>query len=178
MIEKHEHEQYFWTPETVNRLADFLSEYEHPCCICAPTVGAELARRGKTVTNLDRDTRFAECAGFRAYDLYRPEYLAQRFDILLCDPPFFGMSLAQLFHGLRILAHYDFSQPLLVAYLARRAANIEGTFTAFGLRATGVSPAYVTVQNVERNQIELFSNLSEPELARLVGCMENADPKT
>jgi len=171
MIEKHEHEQYFWTPETVNGLADFLAEFEHPCCICAPMVGAELARRGKRVTNLDRDTRFSEHAGFRPYDLYRPEYLPERFDIILCDPPFFVMSLSQVFQGLRVLAQYDFTQPLLIAYVARRSESIIGTFTPFGLRATGVSPAYVSVQNIERNRIELFGNLSDPQQARLAACM-------
>jgi len=177
MIEKHEHEQYFWTPDTVNRLADFLSEFEHPCCICAPTVGAELARRGKKVTNLDRDERFADSVGFRTYDLYRPEHLKERFDIILCDPPFFVMSLGQLFHGLRVLAQYDFSQPMLVAYLARRAESLVGTFTPFGLRSTGISPAYISVQNIERNRIELFGNLSEAQQAQLIDCMGNKTEK-
>lgn len=172
MIEKHEHEQYFWTPETVNGLADFLAEFEHPCCLCAPTVGAELARRGKLVTNLDRDTRFAEYAGFRPYDLYRPEYTKEKFDIILCDPPFFGMSLAQLFHGLRVLAQYDFAQPLFIAYLSRRAASIEGTFTPFGLRATGIRPVYITVQDSERNQIEFFTNLPADRYEGVLGAVQ------
>lgn len=171
MIEKHEHEQYFWTPATVNGLADFLEEFENPCCLCAPTVGAELARRGKRVTNLDRDERFADSAGFRQYDLYRPEYLKEKFDIILCDPPFFGTSLAQLFHSLRVLAQYDFSQPLFVAYLERRAASIEGTFTRFGLRATGIRPAYITVQDTDRNLIAFFSNLPEERYAGLQGAL-------
>ena len=51
---------------------------------------------------------------------------------------------------------------LLISYLVRRAPNILGTFARFGLTPTGYRPGYQTVQEVERNAIEFFSNVPMP----------------
>ena len=112
---------------------------------------------------LDIDERFASTPGFRHYDLFRPEWLGEEFGIILCDPPFFNVSLSQLFAALRLLGRNRYEQPLLISYLRRRATSIEGTFARFGLRATGYCPRYQTVQALSRNEIEFFGNLS-PEL--------------
>jgi len=86
--------------------------------------------------------------------------------VILCDPPFFNVSLSRLFTALRTLARNDFSQPLLVSYLVRRARNVIGTFAPFGLAPTGLHPEYVTVVNCDRNDIEFFSNLPEEKVPR------------
>ena len=168
MFERHQHEQYFFDQATVNHLAHFAQTFTHPCCLCAPMVGRELVRRGTKVTILDRDERFADLPGFQKYDLYRPVWLGQPFDLILCDPPFFNVSLAQLFQAIRLLSRYDTSQPLLICYLKRREASLLGTFAAFGLQPTGYCPGYLTVQAVERNEIEFFSNLPPEKLRALV----------
>lgn len=162
MYERHENEQYFFDDETVNRLADFVIEngFVLPCCLCCPLLGRELANRGVETRILDSDERFADVAGFRAYDLYRPLWTGEKYGIIICDPPFFKVSLSQLFHAIRVLAQHDFAQPLVVFYLSRRAQNVTGTFARFDLRATGWQPRYQTVQRVERNQIEAFGNVS------------------
>jgi hypothetical protein len=85
----------------------------------------------------------------------------------VCDPPFFKISLSQLSHTVRILSHYDFTHPLLLCYLARRAVNVIGTFHPFGLVQTGYHPGYQTVQSVKRNDSCIFGNLSEEEHERL-----------
>jgi hypothetical protein len=167
MEERHANEQYFFTPATTARLADFVSDFANPCCICAPSVGVELARRGVRVRILDIDERFATTPGFRHYDLYRPEWLGEEFGIIICDPPFFNVSLSQLFTALRLLGRNRYEQPLLISYLRRRAASIEGTFNRFGLQATGYCPRYQSVQALERNEIEFFGNLSAAQHAKL-----------
>ena len=170
MYEKHENEQYFFDRPTLKRLADFVegAGYQNPCCICAPLLGQELERRGLEVAILDIDERFSGLKGFQRYDIYQPGWLDQAFDLIVCDPPFFSVSLAQLFMALRLLSHHNYSQPLLVSYLARRANNIMGTFTRFGLTATGYRPGYQTVQKVERNEIEFFGNLGPALHAQLL----------
>ena len=120
MDERHENEQYFFDAPTLARLADFLSGWNDACCLCAPLLGQHLAHRGVAVTILDIDERFADTPGFRRFDIYRPERLAQRFSLILCDPPFRKISLSQLFAAVRVLSHYDFAQPLLISYLRRR----------------------------------------------------------
>ena len=162
MYELHEHEQYFFDPPTLDTLAEVVAGVANPCRLCAPLLGQELERRGVDVRVLDIDTRFAGLRGFRRYDLYRPEWLGEPFGLIVCDPPFFRVSLAQLFTAIRLLSRHDYQQPLLISYLVRRAPNLLGTFARFGLAPTGYRPSYQTVQAVERNAIEFFSNIPLP----------------
>jgi hypothetical protein len=46
-----------------------------------------------------------------------------------------------------------------------------GTFSRFGLQATGWHPSYRTVQNLARNDIEFWSNLPLENLCQCVGQM-------
>ena len=159
MLEKHELEQYFWDAPTVSHLADFAGGYGRVCCLCAPLLGQELAARRHWVRILDTDERFGGLPGFRKYDIYRPEWLGETYDLIVCDPPFFNVSLSQLFGAIRLLSRNDFAQPLLVCYLQRRASSVVGAFAPFGLEPTGYLPAYQTVQQSERNVIEFYGNL-------------------
>jgi len=167
MYELHKNEQYFFDAPTLDHLASFAASYASVCCLGAPLLGQALEDRGLPVRVLDIDTRFSHLKGFQAYDMYRPVWLEDRFDLIFCDPPFFKVSLSQLFHVVRMLSHYDFLQPVLLCYLARRATNIVGTFHPFGLVKTDYHPGYQTVQSVERNDICLFGNLSAEEHERL-----------
>lgn len=171
MYEKHELEQYFYDSTTISRLADFVEGYSNPCCLCAPMIGRELTQRGVSVRVLDIDVRFADLPGFRSYDLYRPEWLGEEFGLIVCDPPFFNVSLSQLFAAIRLLSRHDYRQPLLLSYLSRRGSNLMGTFARFGLESTGCGPGYQTVQEAARNDITFFGNLGEAahgQLCRLV----------
>ena len=163
MDERHEREQYFFDEATLEHLAGFLSRWEAPCCLCAPLLGKRLAERGVAVTILDVDERFRDVAGFRRFDLHRPEWTGREFDIIFCDPPFYTVSLSRLFAAIRTLSRNDFRQRLLVSYLTRRASAVVGSFARFGLEPTGCHLGYQTVQSVSRNDIELFGNLSEAE---------------
>jgi hypothetical protein len=161
MYERHENEQYFWDATTVARLADITQQFESPCCLCAPLLGHELAHRGIKTRILDVDERFAEVAGFQHYDLFRPAWLGEEFGLIVCDPPFWKVSLSQLFTAIRLLSRHNYAQPLLICYPTRRAANIMGTFTRFNLQPTGFHPTYVTVRDSAKNDIQFFSNLPQ-----------------
>lgn len=163
MYEIHANEQYFFADETVKALSDLLTRYENPCALCAPSVGRVVAAQKHPVTVLDIDERFEEVAGFHHYNLARPEHLDGRFDLILCDPPFFNISLSQLFTALRLLSHFDLSQRLMVSYLTRRADAVESVFAPFNLRRTAHHPAYQTVRKCERNDIVFFTNFDLPE---------------
>lgn len=158
-IEEHHHrEQYFFDEKTLQELADVVQMFANPCCLCAPMVGRELHRRKRTVRVLDVDRRFADLPGFVESDLYRPTHLAEVFDLILCDPPFFNVSLSQLFKAVRILCHFDLSQKVLISYPVRRERAILGTFRPFALRPTGYCPGYVTLQKCEKNEIQFYGN--------------------
>lgn len=156
--EHHGREQYFFDDETAGELADLAGSFERPCCLCAPTVGAELHRRGRIVRVLDIDRRFANLYGFMEWNVYRPRRLDEEFGVILCDPPFFNVSLSQLFSALRVLSHFDLARPVAVSYLKRRERAVLGTFALFGLRPTGYRPRYRTVEACDRNEIEFYAN--------------------
>ncbi len=160
MLEHHQREQYFWTEETVSHLASLAAQFEIPCCLCAPLLGQELERRGASCSTLDVDERFAHLKGFYRFDVYRPTWLNAEFGAIWCDPPFWIVSLSQLFAAIRLLAHHEYEKPLAICYPTRRGANLMATFHRFGLRATGYFPAYKTVntEDGERNRIEFFAN--------------------
>ena len=158
MEERHEREQYFFDRPTLDALADLMSRYERPCCLCAPMLGREMHRRGRPVRVLDVDLRFADLTGFVEWDLYRPRHLDEEFDLLLCDPPFFNVSLSQLFSAIRLLCHFDLSRKVVISYPVRRQNAILGTFAPFNLRPTGYHPGYQTVQKCEKNDIEFYAN--------------------
>ena len=159
MYELHENEQYFFDRPTLTHMAGFISAYPNPCCICCPLLGRELTTLGVPVRILDIDERFSDLPGFRRYDLHRPEWLGEEFGIIVCDPPFYNLSLSRLFAGLRLLSRNLYTQPLLVSYLVRRSSGILGTFSRFNLEPTNYRPTYQTVQKVPRNEIEFYGNL-------------------
>ncbi|MCB9888925.1 MAG: hypothetical protein H6836_05060 [Planctomycetes bacterium] len=168
MDERHDLEQYFFDDPTVAALADFAARFAAPCCVCAPLLGQALVERGAAATILDVDERFGHLPGFLRFDLYRPHWIDRTFDLIVCDPPFFKVKLSQLFDALRLLAHNDFRQPLMVCFLQRRRAAVLATFHRFGLQPTGFEPQYRTVQHGPKNAIEVFTNLPAEHLTTLV----------
>lgn len=167
MYELHGKEQYFFDKATIEHLCDFLSCFKNPCCLCAPLLGKAMAENGHKITILDIDERFSQIKGFRHFDIYRPKSLDDYFDIILCDPPFFNVSLSQLFSAVRILGKNDFCQPLLISYLKRRENKILGTFAKYSLKPTGYHPSYQTIKKCEKNDIEFYSNLPEELVGKL-----------
>lgn len=172
MVENHEREQYFFDEATVKHLANFASGFSRPCCLCAPMVGQELEAVGVDVRILDIDERFASLRGFRRYDISRPEWMGEQYGLIICDPPFFSVSLTQLLKALHTLSQYNVQQPLLISYLTRRADALRRVFQPFALCATGFQPGYRAVQATERNEIEFYGNLGVEAHARLAGVAE------
>lgn len=156
--ENHQNEQYFFDQTTINAICDWLEGFSNPCILCAPMVSSELHRRGQVICTLDIDLRFESLTGFKLWDIFRPAYLDEQFDIIVCDPPFFNVSLSQLYDALHILSHYDLTQKMFVSYLSRRADAFENVFHHFGMIRTGIFPKYQTVKNCDRNEIEFFAN--------------------
>lgn len=164
MLEDHSREQYFWDDATLEYLAAIAAQFENPACLCAPLLGSELERRNISCTTLDVDTRFQNLTGFATFDIYRPKWQSSEFGAIFCDPPFWIVSLSQLFGAIRLISRHDFEKPLAICYPARRGANLIATFSRFNLKSTGFFPTYRTVQTEqERSKIEFFANFEWPE---------------
>lgn len=159
MHEKQEIEQYFFDGPTLDHLAAFAARFSHPCCLCTPTLGQELERRGVAATTLDIDDRFSYLPGFRHYNISAPVPLDRGFSIIICDPPFLSVPLSQLLESVRVLSRGNYSQPLLINYLASKGPLITRVFEPFGLAPTGYRPGYAKIRNTGRNEMEFYGNL-------------------
>ncbi|MBS1955026.1 MAG: hypothetical protein JST89_12640 [Cyanobacteria bacterium SZAS-4] len=167
MQELHENEQYFFSEHTLKQFFELLEPFLNPCILCAPTLAQTLQRSAgsqRAIRALDIDTRFEHSLpGFRLWNLYKPTRIDEQFDVIFCDPPFFNCSLSQLFSAIRLLSNFDYAQPIMICYLRRREQALLGTFAKFHLQPTGIFASYKTVQNSERNEIQLYSNLNSKQ---------------
>lgn len=143
MEENTANEQFFYDKKTLKILADITEKFEYPCLLCAPTLGDELIRRGRKVRILDIDMRFARLVGFRYFDIKKPLSLGEKYDLIVCDPPFTGVRIKQLFNAIKKLSCNNPYQKLLISwerqYLKKKFMKI---FSYFNLRLTGFCLTY------------------------------------
>jgi hypothetical protein len=166
MRERQEIEQYFFDRVTLDHLARLAARFPNPCCLCTPSLGAELESRDVEAVTLDIDERFAHLRGFRRYDVLKPEALDDRFGIILCDPPFLSITMPQLCDVMRLLSHGDYHRPIIVNYWVSKSRDITSAFASFGLKPTGYRPTYTSIQNTGRNAMQLYSNLGPEYLLK------------
>ncbi len=141
--ENKANEQFFYDKKTLKILADIAEKFEYTCLLCAPTLGDELIRRGKKVRILDLDMRFAPLRGFRYFDIKKPLCFNEKYDLIVCDPPFTGVRIKQLFNAIKKLSCNNPSQNILISwerqYLKKKFMKI---FSYFNLRFTGFCLTY------------------------------------
>lgn len=159
--ENHQLRQFFFAEDTIRQLAELLEQFENPCCLCAPMVAWKLAEQGRWVRALDLDTRFRFLPGFREYNLYRPDYLQEEFDLILCDPPFHAVGLGQLFKAINTVSHFNPNQKILMSHLVRRQWGVVGVFSKFGLQPTSFHPRYLTAKKCNtdgKSRVVFYAN--------------------
>ena len=177
MDEIHEREQYFWDGNTLSGIERVVEAHTSddssppdrldldPCFLCTPTLARQWTRGGKSATLLDVDRRFSDVPGFCYFDLSHPESVwnslrRRRFSIVVCDPPFFNLSLSQLRNAIRAISQYEPQQPLLISYLLRRENAFLEAFREFQLAPTGITPHYPSLTPGPKNDIRFYGNLS------------------
>ena len=153
--EIHQREQYFWTQQTLHKLATFLEPYQNPCLLCCPTLGQELERRRKQCTTLDIDKRFNFLKGYQYYDVWKPKPIEGEFDIIVVDPPFYSVTVSHLFKAIRQLSEGK-NKPLILTHLVRKKDAVVSTFAQFDVKPISLSPEYKTVK---KSEIQYFTNI-------------------
>ena len=158
--EKHENEQYFFTEETAEFMVQTAMKFNKICCICCPSVGKRLEEKGADVTILDIDKRFSNLSGFKYWDIKQPEYLAEEFDLIIMDPPFFNVSMREIRKAIQILTHFDTKRTkVMISYLSRREKAFKLGMKPFEMEAMEYVPEYNTVDVTEiKNRIEFYVN--------------------
>jgi hypothetical protein len=80
--------QFFYSTQTARELVSALDHFRSPCCLCTPRLAAEWHARGRAVTLLEYDLRFANLPGFRQFDVLRPQPVREVHDLVIFDPIF------------------------------------------------------------------------------------------
>ena len=97
--ERYDVEQYCWTKNTIERLLKSLEFIENCCCLTTPSLGKGFYNVGRTEVVLDIDTRFSYLPKYRYFDIRNPTEQKETFEILIVDPPFFYLSMEQIFNA-------------------------------------------------------------------------------
>jgi len=145
--------QFFYSAQTAGALADALDAYLHPCCLCTPRLAAEWQTRGRSVRLLDYDARFAKLAGYRRFDLLRPEPVGESFDVVIFDPIFVPAQQLRRALDLVVGSERIGATDVFMTFPVDREAELSEAFQPYGLQRTAFPLHY---NNVKANAGPLF----------------------
>ncbi|MBD0364289.1 MAG: hypothetical protein ICV55_16215 [Coleofasciculus sp. C3-bin4] len=151
--------QIFFTQQTAAALVQALDVYANPCCLCTPRLAAEWARRGRRVTLLDIDPKFAEFAEFLPYDLRSPQPINREFDVIIADPPFF---IPEPVHQAIDILAGDRRPDLFLVFAVEHEAELLRLFAEYRLQPTDFNLRHSNVLVSHQPLFRLYG--SQPNL--------------
>lgn len=165
--ERYDLEQYFWTEDTVNRLLKSLEFMDNCCCLTTPSLGEGFFRIGREEVVLDIDTRFDYLPKFRYFDIRAPVAQEEDFRIIILDPPFFYLSMEQIYNSVLAITKGNFDTKILIGFLKREEKTLLTTFKKFNLRETNFKLEYATTRPNKWKNYALYSNIDLPNIKRI-----------
>jgi len=158
--ELREVEQYFFTEEVIKNLIDSLEYEENIVCLGTPAVADGFYKfKQKIVTCLDIDSRFNYLPGFQFFDILNsPDEINFKTDLLIIDPPFFKMSLVELYNCVEKLTGGNKSTKITFAFVHREERALLNIFKSYNLQLTKFQLEYRTVEPNRWNNYALYSN--------------------
>lgn len=151
--------QFFFTQQTASVLVSALDAYANPCCLCTPRLAAEWTRRGRRVTLLDIDSKFARFAEFIPYDLREPRLIDREFDVIVADPPFF---IPEAVHQAINVLTGDHRPDLFLVFAIKHEAELLRLFTEYRLQLTDFNLRHNNVKASHQLLFRLYG--SQPKL--------------
>jgi hypothetical protein len=148
--------------QTLERAADVVECFDRPCLLGSTALAMTLEARGREIVALGAKDRADRIQGFRLWDVRRPSYIEQAFDLVLCDAMDASVSLAELRQAIRVLTHFQPKSPLIVACPASRKDSLLRVFADFGLEATGFRLNFEKPETLDGEEVEFFANFDLP----------------
>lgn len=167
--ERTDLEQYFWSTETVNKLVKSLEYMENCCCLTTPSLGHGFHVSGREEVVLDIDRRFEYLPKFRYFDILYPNAIENEvFRIIIMDPPFFYISMAQIYDAVMCITNGSTTNTkLMIGFLKREERQLLEVFHAFNLKQTTFQLEYATVKPNKWKNYALYSNVDLPGIKRI-----------
>ena len=154
--EKHDLEQYFFDKKTAQKLFDLfvresLFENKKCCFLCCPVL-AKIAKEYELEENtalFDIDERFDHFKNYKKFDLLleKMEKELEKFDIIVCDPPFFSVKIDQLGKAIASLLKND--GKAYAVFLKRRGKEFYRSMKRYGfeIEKLNFKLDYETIKN-------------------------------
>jgi len=174
-LERRDLEQYFWTEKTIDGILNGLRLTFDPdanCCLCTPSLAHAWWAEGKEVSLLDIDTRFEYLPKFQYFDLRSPQNAdlqpdQENWRVLVFDPPFFYISIEDLFQAVAYVCQGKFETKLLLGFLKREEKCLLETFKLFKLKRTNFGLEYAHVKPNKWVNYAMYSNVDLPGIKRI-----------
>lgn len=164
--ERTDIEQYFWTPDTVERLISSLTYTNDCCCLTTPSLGHGFHEMGREEAVLDIDTRFDYLPRFRYFDILMPTQQEEVFQIIVMDPPFFYIPMSALLNAVMVVTKGNTNTKLMMGFLKREEPLLLEVFKEFNLKPTSFPLRYSTVKENKWRNYVLYSNVDLPGIKR------------
>ncbi len=157
--ENRDFEQYFFAKETIFKLLEAFRYEPDPTCLTTPTLGDAYYRYDeRAVPVLDIDRRFNYLPKYYFFDIRFPYQIEENVELLVVDPPFFIITLDELFDSICLLANNNFKVKLVISWLRRFEREFLKKFDAFNLKPTKFQMKYQTLKPNKWRNISLYSN--------------------
>lgn len=151
--------QIFFTARTTRALVDAFDSYKTPCCLCTPRLAAEWFHRGRRVTLLDVDNRFAAFSDFIYYDILYPTPLARTFDLIVVDPPAFD---PEWIHATINVLSRGLKPDIFLVFRFAQRADVLRIFRDYGVQVINFALCYCNVRSEWQTVFRLYG--SRPEI--------------
>ena len=167
MPERHEYEQFFWTRDTVLRLMKACEFIPDACCLTTPSLAYAWHQNGREELLLDIDERFADMVPrYRYYDVRVPTAVNETFQIIIMDPPFFVVPIADFRRAVDVITGSDFKTKFMVGFLKRKEKELLQIFAPYRLRRTAFNLEYASIKPNKWRNFCLYSNIDLPGIKR------------
>lgn len=167
--EKREYEQFFWTSGTVKKLMDSCQYITECCCFTTPSLAEGFSKIGRDEKLLDIDERFSYMPRFEKFDIKNPHSIDESFNVIVIDPPFFNVTIKELFDATNIITGNNFNTNIIIAFLVRFEYPLLETFKPYGISETSATPEYAHIKPNKWKNFKLYSNIDLPGIKRIPG---------
>jgi 16S rRNA G966 N2-methylase RsmD len=153
----------------VNKLVESLKYTEDCCCLTTPSLGHGFHVTGREEVVLDIDRRFEYLPKFRYFDILSPVAdTNESFRIIIMDPPFFYISMAQIYAAVMCITNGSTTNTkLMIGFLRREERQLLEMFRDFNLKPTNFALEYATVKPNKWKNYTLYSNVDLPGIKRV-----------
>jgi hypothetical protein len=169
--EKRNLEQFFWTSDTVKKILNACQYITECCCFTTPSLAEGFHNNGEEQVLLDIDERFDYLPRFEKFDIINPHVPkgSGDFNIIVIDPPFFNISVKQLFDATNIITNNNYNTNIVIAFLVRYEFPLLETFKPYGISETSTPLEYAHIKPNKWRNFKLYSNIDLPGLKRIPG---------